>query len=178
MIHLDGVVVFDCDAEVVHPSLKIGPDFPVPVVQRNAPAAACKTAQFRLEACNGFLRDSKPLSSEGESEERRLLCFDHPAFVPVDLHLENFFKVSADTFHHTISGAFRFHQYDEVIGIPGELMPPPLQFLIEIVQKDIAQQFDWFIGTMLIVESAAFIAGCMLFTVLGCRVGSRTKGSG
>ena len=39
------------------------------------------------------------------------------------------------------------------------------------------QQFDWFV-TSTIVEHAAFIAGCMLFAVLGCRVGNRRLGNG
>ena len=33
MIHLNGIVVLHGDAEIVHPSLKIGADFPAPVVR-------------------------------------------------------------------------------------------------------------------------------------------------
>jgi hypothetical protein len=40
------------------------------------------------------------------------------------------------------------------------------------------QQFDWFVGASTIVEHAAFIAGCMLFAVLGCHVGNRRLGNG
>ena len=140
MIELNGIVILHGDAEVVHPSLKIGTDFPVPVVHGDTPTAACKTAQFGLETCEGFLRDSKPFSGEGETEKRTLLGLHHPAFVPVDLYLEFLLKETADTFHHAFSGAFGLHQDDEVIGIPCELMPPFLQLLIEIIQKDIAQK--------------------------------------
>jgi hypothetical protein len=102
--------------------------------------AAGKAAQFGLETRHGFLRDREPLSSKGKPEGRRLLGPHHPAFVPVDLYLENPLKESADTFHHAISGALRLHQYDEIIGIPCKLMPPSLQLPVEVIQKDIAQE--------------------------------------
>ena len=62
------------------------------------------------------------------------------AFDSVDLHPENLFKVSADTFHYTFSGPSGLHQYEEIVGISGELMPPSLQFFIKVIQKDIAQK--------------------------------------
>ena len=93
-----------------------------------------------LKAREGFLRDSKPLSGEGKTEERTLLSLHHFAFVPVDLYLEDFLKEPADTLHHALCGPFGLHEDDEVIGIPCELMPPFLQFLIEIIQKDITQE--------------------------------------
>jgi hypothetical protein len=39
------------------------------------------------------------------------------------------------------------------------------------------QQFDWHVGTITIVEHVAFIVGCVLFTVLGCRAGNRRLGN-
>ena len=139
MIHLNGIVILHSDAEIVRPSLKIGADFPIPVVHGDAPTTASKAAQFGLKPCNGFLRDSKPLSGEGEAKERTFLGSHHLAFVPVDLHLEFPFKEPADTFHHALSGTLRLHEDDQVIGIPCEPMPPFLQLLIEVIQKDIAQ---------------------------------------
>ncbi len=40
------------------------------------------------------------------------------------------------------------------------------------------QEFDWFVGTIRVVEHAAFIAGCILFAVLGCRAGNRRLRNG
>src|SRR5574340_1268600 len=140
MVELDGIVILQGDAEVVHPSLNIGTDFIVPVVHGDTPTAACESAQLSLEACNGFLRDSEFLPGEGEAEEKTLLSSHHPAFAPVDLNLEDSLKISADTFHHAISGPSGLHQYGEVVGIPCELMPSFLQLLIEVIQKDIAQE--------------------------------------
>src|SRR3990172_9478644 len=104
MIHFNGIVILQGDTEVIHPSMKIGTDFSVPASHRDTPTAASKSAQFGLETFGGFLRDGEPLSGEGETEETTLLRLHHLALVPVDLHLEFPLKVSADTFHHTLSG--------------------------------------------------------------------------
>jgi hypothetical protein len=40
------------------------------------------------------------------------------------------------------------------------------------------QEFDWFVGTIAILEHAAFVAGCIVFTVMGCRVATRRLGNG
>ena len=140
MIEFNDIVILHSDTEVVHPSLKIGTDFLVPVVHGDAPTATSKTTQFGFKACEGFLRDSKPFTCEGKTEERTFLSLHHLAFVPVDLHLEDFLKETADTLHHAISGPFGLHEDDKIIGISCELMPPFLQFLIEIIQKDITQK--------------------------------------
>lgn len=140
MIELNGIVVLQSDAEVVHPTLSVGTDFPVPVVHGDAPTASSKTAQLGFEAGAGFFRDCKPLTCEVEPEEGTFLGLHHLAFVSVDFHLENLLKETADTLHHPFTGPFGLHQNDEVIGISGELMPPFLQLLIEIIQKDIAQE--------------------------------------
>jgi hypothetical protein len=87
MIELHSIVILQSDTEVVHPSLKIGTGFPVPVIHRDAPTTPGKATQFGFKPHEGFLGDSKPFTGEGESEERTLLSFHHPAFVPVDLHL-------------------------------------------------------------------------------------------
>ncbi len=140
MIHFHGIAILQSDTEVVHPALKGGTDFSVPPLHGDAPTAACKTAQFGLEAREGFLRDGKPFTSEGKSEAATFLGLHHPALVFIDRDLEFSFKEPADTCHHLFSGTPRLHQEGEVIGIPGELMSPSLQFLIEIIQKDIAQE--------------------------------------
>ncbi len=51
MIHLNGIVILQGDTEVIHPSLKIGTGFIIPVIHRNTPTAPRKTTQFRFEAC-------------------------------------------------------------------------------------------------------------------------------
>jgi len=106
LVYRNSNFVIQGNTEVVHPSMSVGTDFPVPVVHRNAPTTASETAQFGLKACERFLRDSKPFSDEGKTEERTLLGFDHFAFVSVDLHLEDFLKETADTFHYAISRTF------------------------------------------------------------------------
>src|SRR4030042_744037 len=140
MIVLNCVVVLHGDAEVVHPSLKIGANFPVPVLHGDTPTAAWKTAEFGLETCKSLLSDSEPFAGEGETKKRTLLGLHHTAFFPVYLYLEFLLKEDTDTRHYTFSSASGLHQDDEVIGIPCEPMPPFLQFLIEIIQKDIAQK--------------------------------------
>src|SRR4030042_3706949 len=51
MIVLNCIIVLHGDAEVVHPSLKIGTNFPVPVLHGDTTTAACKRAPFGLEMC-------------------------------------------------------------------------------------------------------------------------------
>jgi hypothetical protein len=140
MIKFNDIVIFHSDTEVVHPPLNVEADFVIPVVHGDTPTASRKSTQFGFEACEGFLRDSEPLLSEGETEERTFLSLHHTAFVFVDLYLEDFLKEPADTLHHPLSGPFGLNKDDKVIGIPCELMPPFLQLLIEIIQKDITQE--------------------------------------
>ncbi len=83
MIHLNGIVVLQGDAEVVHPTVKIAADVSEPASHRDAPTATGKTAQLGLEAHEGFLRDRKPLSGKGETEENAFLGLYHTAFVLV-----------------------------------------------------------------------------------------------
>ena len=141
MIRCDGIIVLQGDTEVVHPPLKIGTDFFIPSCHGDTPTAASKSAQFGFELRDGFPGDSKSLSSEGETEEGSLLGLHYLTLPGIHPDFEPSLKEPADTLHHTLSGAFGLHQYDEVIGIPCELMPPFLQLLIEIVQKDITQEW-------------------------------------
>jgi len=127
MIEFNDIVIFHSDPEVIHPSLSIGTDFPVPVIHGDAPTAASKMAQFGLEPRNGFLGDSKPFTGEGKPEKGTFLGLHHFAFVPVDLYLEDFLKKSAYTFHHTESGSSGLHE-DNRESRPAEL---PRQSLAE-----------------------------------------------
>ncbi len=140
LIPLVGGVVPHSNTEIVHPPLYIGADFPVPVFHGNAPTAPGKAAQFVLAPREGLLRDGQPLVGEGEAEKGASLGSDHLALVPVDLHLELLFKESADAPHHALTGALRPHLYDEVIGVPAKLVSSFLQFLVEVIQKDITQK--------------------------------------
>jgi len=111
MIHLDGIVILQSDTEVVHPSLKIGTDFPAPaVVHRNAPTTTSEAAQFGFKPREGFLKDSEPFAGEGEPEKGALLGLHHLAFVPIDPNSELALKEPADTCHHPFSGASGLHQ--------------------------------------------------------------------
>ena len=84
MIHLNGIVILQSNTEVVHPSLKIGTDFPAPVVHRDAPTTTSEAAHFGFKPREGFLGDSKPFACEGEPEKGTLLGLHHLAFVPID----------------------------------------------------------------------------------------------
>jgi hypothetical protein len=127
MIQFNGIVILHSDTEVVHPSVKIRADFTVPASHRDAPTATGKSAQFGLETCEGLLRDGKLLTSEGESKETTLFSLHHPAFVSVNLYLEDFLKVTADTVHHAVSGTFRLYK-DGKVSRPAE---QPRQSLAE-----------------------------------------------
>ena len=124
MIRCDGIIVLQGDTEVVHPTLKIGTDFFVPSCHGDTPTAASKSAQFGFELRNGFPGNSKSLPSEGETEEGSLLGLHYLTLAGVHPDFEPSLKEPADTLHHALPGTFGLHQYDEVIGIPCELMPP------------------------------------------------------
>jgi hypothetical protein len=83
-----------------------------------------------------------------QTEETTLIGLYH-TFIPLDLRLEDLLKESADTCHHPFPGPFGLHQDDKIIAIACDtaLLPPLIrgeikrgQLLIEIVQKDIAQE--------------------------------------
>ena len=129
--------------------MKIGTELPVPVIHRDTPTAASESAQFGFKACEGFLRDSEPFTGEGKPKEASLLGPHHFAFAPVDLYLEDFLKEPADTLHHPLSSTLGLHEDDKVIGISGELMPPSLQLLVEIIQGRTLSELmiDYGLGT-------------------------------
>ncbi len=140
MIELHSIVVLHADSEIIHPSLN--------VEVRDAYRYCMDTPQLRpvrrrnsdLNRVRDFLRDSKPFACEGETEKRTLLSFHDFAFVPVDLDLEFPLKEPADTCHYTMTGTFRLHQYGKIIRVACEPMTSFLQLLVEVIQKDIAQQ--------------------------------------
>ena len=51
------------------------------------------------------------------------------------------FKEFGERLHHPLSGGFGFHVYAKIVRVPAETVSPTLQFLVQLVQKDIAEEW-------------------------------------
>ncbi len=81
-----------------------------------------------------------PVSFEAESEKLATAGGYHLAFVVVHLELQAPFHVAGDARHDPFTRALGLHQDDEVVGVAGELVPPPLQLFVQEIQDDVGQQ--------------------------------------
>jgi len=139
VIQLHRVGIPHADPEIVHPSPDIGLDMSIAVLHRDAPTAARESPEPVLERYDSLSGSSQLLSSERKAKEGAVLHPDDVALVRVHLHLE-FPKVAGDTGHHPMSGPFRLHEYDTIIGIAGESVMPPLKLFVTIIEEDVTQK--------------------------------------
>ncbi len=80
-------------------------------------------------------------SLHGESEELHRVGRDHPALLLVDLQAQLLRQVAGNASHDPFPGPWALDQNDQVIGVAGKLMAALLQFLVQIIQQDIRQQW-------------------------------------
>jgi hypothetical protein len=64
----------------------------------------------------------------------------HPALSLIGLKPQLIFQIPLDRGHHPFPGRPSSHVNVTVVGIPAEAMAPLFQFLVEIVQQDVAEQ--------------------------------------
>jgi hypothetical protein len=105
-----------------------------------APTAPGQAFYLGLEVRKRLPGDGRSFEMECKTQECTGLCASHFALVPVHLYLKVLFKERGDAHHHALTGPLRLYQNDKVVGVPAELMAPFLQFLIEVVQKDVAEE--------------------------------------
>src|SRR4030042_5069769 len=141
MIQFNHVVVLHPDTEIIHPSPDVKEEGCVSVLHGHAPPSPGQAAQFGFESMDSFLSDGQFHPWEREPKKGTVLSTEDFAFVPVDLNLECSLKETADTCYHTMSGTFRLYQDDQIICVACEPMATFIEFLIEVIQKDIAQHW-------------------------------------
>ena len=93
-----------------------------------------------LEARQCLVGPAYLLALDREAQEAAFAHRSHLAFGRVDVELEGLLQVSRDAAHHPLARALAFDQDDQVIGIAGEAVSPPLQLAVELVQQDVGQQ--------------------------------------
>ena len=76
---------------------------------------------------------------DGEAEEGRFLEHNHFAFGFVYNEFEGFLQVAFDTCQDALTRSRAGAQNDEVVGIPDELMPSFLEFVVQLVEQDVGQ---------------------------------------
>ena len=83
-------------------------------------------------------------SPDREAQEAAFAHRCHFAFGTVYRELEVAFKIPCQAAHDPLTRTLGLDQNDQIIGIAGKAVSPPLQLQIELVQQDIGQQWrEW-----------------------------------
>ena len=85
------------------------------------------------------------LALDREAQEAAFTHRCHLAFGWVDLEFERRVEIPRDAsrvcVNRPLSGTLAFDQNDQVIGVTRKAVPPALQLAVELVQKDVGQQW-------------------------------------
>ena len=128
------------DPEVVHPAAQILCELFEPVVHGDEPAPARELFDSTLDFLKGLFGPADAAPTEGEAEEGGLIGWRHPALFLVDPELESTLEKALNASHHPLPGPLTFHQDDEVVGVPGEMMTAALELFVQIIQHGIGQE--------------------------------------
>lgn len=74
---------------------------------------------------------------EDKAKKGNPVRWRHQTFPLIDPEFEFAFEKLRDACHHSLTGPLTFHQNDEVIRVPDELVTPAFKLLIQIVEKDV-----------------------------------------
>src|SRR5262249_8576255 len=129
-------------AEVATPSNQIRPQLFDDLWQGFTPCPASDLPDPRFEFGKSLRRDAPfaPIVRDTKTQELPLLWPCHRAFRLVDLQLEPVGQEPAYRGHDPLAGAATAEVDVEVGGVGAEGETPPFQFLVEIVEHEVAQK--------------------------------------
>ncbi|MPN33802.1 hypothetical protein SDC9_181294 [bioreactor metagenome] len=128
------------DAEVAQPAPHVLPQLVQPIGHRYPPASAGEFLHPVLEGHQLLVQPADLAPVDGEAQEAAFAHSRHLAFGRVEFELQSSFQVARQTLHDPFSGSLAFDQNDHVVGVTGEAVASPFEFMIEFVEQDIGQE--------------------------------------
>lgn len=119
------------DAEVRRPAPQVLPQLVQPVVHADAPASSRQLLDPVLEVRQGLVGPANLVALDREAQKAAFAHRRCSAFGRVDRELEASLQVSRDAEHHPLGGAFTLDQNNQIIGVAGEAVAPPVQLLVD-----------------------------------------------
>src|SRR5215475_1427417 len=130
------------EAEVATPSNEIRPQLFDDLWQGFTPCPAGDLPDPRFEFGKSLRRDAPlaPVVRDTKTQELPLLWPCHRAFRLVDLQPEPIGQEPAHGGHDPLAGAATANVDVAVVGVAAEVVTPPFQFLIELIEHEVAQK--------------------------------------